>query len=135
MVKRCVHRENGKVFAVKILKMEDEHYQSIKTNFINIRQLKHSNIIKYKALYLNPKMRLCHLVMEYTPFPPLKQNMDENALRFVFYKVLDALTYIHEKGICHRDIKPPNILCDTEKGSLKIIDFGVSKNMKLRGRY
>lgn len=115
--------------------MEDEHYRSIKTNFINIRQLKHSNIVKYKALYLNPKLRLCHLVMEYTPFSPLRPGMDESALRLVFYKLLDALTYIHDKSICHRDIKPPNILCDLDRGVLKLIDFGVSKNMKLRGRY
>lgn len=73
--------------------------------------------------------------MEYTPYSPLKPGMDENALREVFYKLLDALTYIHEKSICHRDIKPPNILCDLEKQELKLIDFGVSKNMKLRGRY
>jgi serine/threonine protein kinase len=50
--------------------------------------------------------------MEYTPYKPLQPGMDENSLRLVFYKLLDALTYIHEKSICHRDIKPPNILCD-----------------------
>jgi serine/threonine protein kinase len=61
--------------------------------------------------------------------------MDENSLRLVLYKILDALTYIHERNICHRDIKPQNILCNLEKGIVKIIDFGVSKNMKLRGRY
>jgi serine/threonine protein kinase len=61
--------------------------------------------------------------------------MDESSLRLVLYKILDALTYIHEKNICHRDIKPQNILCNLEMGIVKIIDFGVSKNMKLRGRY
>lgn len=61
--------------------------------------------------------------------------MDENSLRFVFHRVFDALTYLHQKNICHRDIKPDNILCNIEKGIVKLIDFGVSKNMKLRGRY
>ena len=115
--------------------MEDEHYRSIKTNFFNIKQLKHENIIKYKALYLNPKQRLCHLVMEYLPYPKLRQGCGENTLRMVFYHLLDALTYLHHRKICHRDIKPDNILADTALGTIKIIDFGVSKNKKLRGRY
>lgn len=43
--------------------MEDEHYRSIKTNFINMKQLKHENIIRYKAIYLNRQKRICKLVM------------------------------------------------------------------------
>lgn len=58
------------------MKMEDEHYQGIKTNFINMKQLKHDCIIKYKALYLNSKKRVCHLLMEYLPFGRLKPFMD-----------------------------------------------------------
>ena len=52
--------------------MEDEHYRSIKTIFFNIKQLKHENIIRYKALYLNPKQRLYHLAMEHLPYIPLQ---------------------------------------------------------------
>lgn len=56
-------------------------------------------------------------------------------MRKTFYKLFDALSYLHKKHICHRDIKPDNILFDRNTGNIKIIDFGVSKNLKMRGRY
>ena len=55
--------------------MEDEHFRFLKTNFINMKQLKSEHIIKYKALFLNTKTRLCHLVMEYLPYPSLKSPL------------------------------------------------------------
>jgi len=51
----------------------------LKTNFINMKQLQHHSIIKYKAIYLNSKNRICHLVMEYFPHPSLallKKKLD-----------------------------------------------------------
>ena len=43
--------------------------------------------------------------------------------------MIKSLAYIHAKGICHRDIKPQNILCFGEKG-YKISDFGEAKYRK-----
>ena len=55
--------------------MEDEHFYFLKTNFINIKQLKHESVISYKALFMNSKQRKCHLVMEYLPYPNLKRGI------------------------------------------------------------
>jgi len=43
------------------------------------------------------------------------------------YQLFRSLAYIHSLGICHRDIKPQNLLLDPTTGVLKLCDFGSAK--------
>lgn len=40
------------------------------------------------------------------------------------YQLFRSLAYIHSQGVCHRDIKPQNLLVDPESAILKLCDFG-----------
>ena len=42
--------------------------------------------------------------------------------------MIDAISYLHSKNIVHRDLKLENIMIN-EKGFIKIIDFGISKEL------
>jgi len=48
-------------------------------------------------------------------------------IKLYMYQLLRSLAYIHSVGICHRDIKPQNLLLNPSTGVLKLCDFGSAK--------
>lgn len=89
-----------------------------------------ADISKQKdEVYLN-------LVLEYVPetvyrasryFNKLKTTMPILEVKLYIYQLFRSLAYIHSQGICHRDIKPQNLLLDPATGVLKLCDFGSAK--------
>ena len=45
----------------------------------------------------------------------------------ILKQILGGIKYLHDAGICHRDIKPDNILICAVGGAAKIIDFNVAR--------
>ena len=56
----------------------------------------------------------------------LNVNIPEEKLWDIFYQCLEGLTYIHNMGVIHKDIKIANLLM-TDKGKIFIGDFGISE--------
>jgi len=77
-----------------------------------------------------------NLILEYVPenlyrcsrsYSKVKQSMPMLEVKLYMYQCLRSLAYIHSMGICHRDIKPQNLLLDPARGILKLCDFGSAK--------
>ncbi|KAK3302086.1 kinase-like domain-containing protein [Chaetomium strumarium] len=77
-----------------------------------------------------------YLVLEFCPRGDLYEAIrighgpleTEHVRRFML-ELVDAVAYIHSKGIYHRDIKPENIFL-TQTGSMKLGDFGLATTEK-----
>ncbi len=56
-----------------------------------------------------------------------KKGFSEDVVRFYAAEIYCALAYLHDNKIVYRDIKPENIILDSD-GHIKIIDFGLAKD-------
>jgi serine/threonine protein kinase len=77
------------------------------------------------------------LVMEFMDARTLRQQMEPDKplpldrAALVLDAIAQALSYIHEQGILHLDLKPENVLC-TASGGIKITDFGLASHVGSR---
>jgi eukaryotic-like serine/threonine-protein kinase len=81
---------------------------------------------------------LCYISMEYLEGVTLKDLIKRRgALPLavglsVSKQMCMGLEAAHEKGVVHRDIKPQNMLIQTETGDLKIMDFGIARKQSMK---
>ncbi|EGR32068.1 hypothetical protein IMG5_097450 [Ichthyophthirius multifiliis] len=129
---------NEKVAIKKVF--QDKRYKN--REYEIIKQLDHQHIIKLKHAYhtqgKNEDEVYLNLVMEYVPetlsniikyYRKNKQPFPPLLLKVFSYQMFRALAYLKGIEICHRDIKPQNILSDSSKYLLKICDFGSAKKL------
>ena len=100
-----------------------------------IRNLKHPNVIEYKACLLDREANTINIFMEYAVGGSLAslvkkctRRLPEDTVRLYVVQILQGLSFLHAKGIIHRDIKGDNVLLDAS-GNAKLADFGCAKEM------
>lgn len=101
----------------------------IKREIGTLKLLKHPNIVRLHEV-LASKTKI-YMVLEYVTGGELfdriasKGKLTEGQGRKLFQQLIDGVSYCHNKGVFHRDLKLENVLVDA-KGNIKISDFGLS---------
>ncbi|CAD8174792.1 unnamed protein product [Paramecium octaurelia] len=146
VVKVAKKKDTDEIFAVKIVRSGDQEIQNnVKRTFNNTRCLRHPNIAQDIELFINEKMETSYLIMEYCAFDSLesiikKRKLNATELKIVIKQLLLAIQHAHQKGICHRDLKPDNVLVDlsddmdSSEVRVKVVDFGVSRRFQSKGQ-
>jgi eukaryotic-like serine/threonine-protein kinase len=93
------------------------------------RKLDHPGVVKVLALEDPSRV---YMAMEWVDGRPLRELLDEqkkfsiDRAVLIAIRICDALEYIHEQGVIHRDLKPDNIMVDAND-NIKLIDFGIAR--------
>jgi len=134
---RC--KKNNKIYAMKMLNIMELKKTNEKAYILALNEtsflegLKHPHIIKYYKNFIEGPY--LYIIIEFVANGDMSgfinankafgKYISEEELWNIFLQCMDALTYVHSRGVIHRDIKPANLLMDNNM-SIKLGDFGVS---------
>lgn len=99
-----------------------------------MRDFQHANMVKSFGSYIVDDF--LWVVMEYIDGCPLTDivtttRLSDQPINFISKSVLNAVEYLHDHGIIHRDIKSDSILLKMD-GSVKLSDFGFCAQISQR---
>lgn len=126
-----------KLVAIKKV-LQDKRFKNRELTIM--RNLKHCNIVQLKYFFYSMGDKreevYLNLILEYVPetvyrvsrhYAKAKSSMPMIYIKLYMYQLLRALAHLHALNICHRDIKPQNLLVDPSTAILKLCDFGSAK--------
>lgn len=129
--------ETGETVAIKKV-LQDKRFKNRELQ--TMRLLDHPNVVSLKHCFFSTTEKdelYLNLVLEYVPetvhrvikhYNKMNQRMPLIYVKLYFYQICRALAYIHNCiGVCHRDIKPQNLLVNPHTHQLKLCDFGSAK--------
>jgi tRNA A-37 threonylcarbamoyl transferase component Bud32 len=104
--------------------------ERFRTEAVTLAKLNHPNIATLYTMFRQGEE--LYMVLEFVRGETLDNILQRRGVLPadeaipVFCQVLDGIDHAHELGIVHRDIKPANMML-TEKGTLKVLDFGIAR--------
>ncbi|CAB4253229.1 similar to Saccharomyces cerevisiae YPL140C MKK2 Mitogen-activated kinase kinase involved in protein kinase C signaling pathway that controls cell integrity [Maudiozyma barnettii] len=137
-VAKCKLKHGSTIFALKtinVLNTDPEFQKQIFRELQFNKSFKSDYIVRYYGMFTDEENSSIYIAMEYMGGRSLEAvyknlmkrggRISEKVLGKVSESILRGLSYLHEKKIIHRDIKPQNILL-SDIGEVKLCDFGVS---------
>eukprot|EP01135_Chromosphaera_perkinsii_P000376 Nk52_evm23s78 gene=Nk52_evmTU23s78 len=138
-VKLAICKNTGKQYAVKIIDRKKLFMNKTLQDSLNhevsiLKSVCHPSVTAIHEVFETDKT--LYIVLELVRggelFDKIIQDghFSEKQSKFLFYQMLVAVKYLHDKGITHRDLKPENVLLSNKELDsciVKITDFGLSK--------
>jgi serine/threonine protein kinase len=131
--------ETGEAVAIKKV-LQDKRYKNRELQIMRV--LNHPNVVALKQCFFSTTEKdelFLNLVLEYVSetvykvsrkYVKVNQNVPLLYVQLYTYQICRALNYLHNiVSVCHRDIKPQNLLVNPHTHQLKVCDFGSAKKL------
>ena len=108
--------------------------QSLKIDVDMMKTHAHPNVLQYFGSFFSRKTMELNVVIEYVASGDITGRIPAGGLNecvsaHIIYQTLLGIQFLHDHRILHRDIKPDNLLLDTD-GSVKLADFGIAAQLE-----
>jgi eukaryotic-like serine/threonine-protein kinase len=141
LVYRAFDRQLNREVAIKTLTEgfagDEEMLKRFYQEAAKTGALRHPNIV---TVYdLGEQDGFPYIVMEYLSGDPLDRLIQSGKSQPLAYKlkileqVCNALGYAHRNDVIHRDVKPANVIVQSD-GNVKLLDFGIARQEKAESR-
>uniref|UniRef100_H2SGC1 Kinase suppressor of ras 1 n=1 Tax=Takifugu rubripes TaxID=31033 RepID=H2SGC1_TAKRU len=123
-------RWHGEV-AIRLLEVDgnnQDHLKLFKKEVMNYRQTRHENVILFMGACMVPPhlaiiTSFCKGLTLYSMVRERAHMLEVNKTRQIAQDIVNGMSYLHAKGIVHKDLKSKNVFYDTNK--VVITDFGL----------
>ncbi len=119
-LKRVIRRHNSDIRFLQ--QAENEYEVGVCLEHPSLRK-----VLRIRRIKRWLTLKEIHLFMEYCPGTSIQEVRppDVRDVLGIFHKVAEAMAYMNSKGFVHADMKPNNIIVNTD-GTVKVIDLGQS---------
>jgi eukaryotic-like serine/threonine-protein kinase len=114
---------------------DDDYVERFRREARAVAKLAHPNIVT--VIDRGEQDGRQFIVFEYVDGPNLKDLTRNGPLEVrdaigLTLQVARALSFAHDRGLVHRDVKPQNVLLN-EDGQAKVTDFGIARSLDVQG--
>jgi serine/threonine-protein kinase len=118
----------------KYLPFSESNRQQLYSNFVReiklLHQIQHPNVVRVFSYFLYPDNFTGYILMEFISGVDIEDHISKapDTANDLFLQAISGFSYLEERGILHRDIRPCNLMVNSDN-VLKIIDLGFGKQI------